>query len=533
MLFTASANNQQNYWQGSYAADNSANMSRTCYGQTDTYFENFGATKAITWTLNDTTSSTLILDWADPFGANVSNFDLYVLDATTGAFVSCSAGAGSNQTQDGFGPGGVTAPGSYNLLIGTPNASLNGKFLKLIGTGDGGESFSINTPGAPSSPQDFATGVFTIGAVDGSDGVGNSIEPFSNTGPMQLELPTPSTLQAPIVAAPDGVFVDTAGTTFQAQNGLFYGTSAASPNAAAVAALLRSAFPTLTPGQTITAMETGATAIATYGAVPNGTIGYGRVDAIGALGAVPAPTATAIAALTIVGGTSSPALPFTIGGTGALTLGASSDNTTLIASSGMVIGPSACPAGTTACTVTLTPVLGQVGTANITMTVTDGAKRTGNSKFVVTVAKPTPPTVNVTAGAAQTITEGGTLSTVTFTVTGTQTLSVTAGSGNPTLLPASGVTLNSGCGTAGTLTCTANLAVASGQTGSVTVTFTATDPYSQSANGTATVTVNAPPSHGGGGSVDVVSLITLCGLLLGQRRFRLRKGAFKATNRFS
>ena len=530
MLFTSSANNQQNYWQGPYVADNSANMSLTCSGQTDTYFENFGTTNVNTWTLNDTTSSLLVLDWADPFGANVSNFDLYVLDATTGAVVTCSAGAGSTQTQDGFPDGGVTAPGTYNLAIGTPNALLNGKFLKLIGTGDGGESFSINTPGAPSSPQDFATGVFTVGAVDGSNGVGNTIEPFSNTGPIQLELPTPSTLQAPIVAAPDGVFVDTAGTTFQALNGLFYGTSAASPNAAAVAALLRSGFPTLTPGQTITALETGATAIATYGAVPNGTIGYGRVNAIGALGAVPAPTATAISAQTIVGGTSSPALPFTIGGTGALRLSAGSDNTTLIASSGIVIGPSACPASATACTVTLTPVLGQVGTANVTMTVTDGAKRTGSSKFAVTVTKPTPPTVNVTAGAAQTITEGGTLSTVTFTVAGTQTLTVTAGSSNSTLLPASGVSLNSGCGTAGNLTCTANLAVASGQVGSATVTFTVADPYGQSGNGTATVTVNAPPSHGGG-SIDVVSLITLGGLLWGQRRFRLRSRKWTQSSR--
>jgi hypothetical protein len=520
MLFSASANNQQDYWQGPYTPDNSSG-SHTCNGQTDTYFESFGTTHFDVWTLSGATSSALILEWADPFGANVSNFDLYVLN-TTGAVVACAPGAGSTDTFDAFVDGAVPSPGTYRLAIGTRDASLQGKFLKLIGTGDGADTFSLNTPGAPSSPQDFATGVYTIGAVDGSDGVGANIEPFSNTGPIRLPLSSPSTLQAPIVAAPDGVYVDTVGTTFPATNGVFFGTSAASPNAASVAALLRSAFPMLTPTATITAIESGATALAAYGAVPNGTVGYGRLNAIGALAAVPAPTMSTIAAQTLVGGTSSAALPFTIGGTGALTLLASSDNTTLVANSRLVIAPSACPASTMACNVTITPVLGQVGTANVTVTITDGARRTASARFAVTVTKPKPPAVSVTAGGSQTITAGGTLAAVTFTVTGTQTLTVTASSSDTTLLPTSGVTLNSGCGTAAALACTANLAVAAGQTGTATVTFTVTDPYAQSGAGTASLTVNAPPSSGGGGggggAVDLGALAALGGLLLHRQR---------------
>jgi hypothetical protein len=108
------------------------------------------------------------------------------------------------------------------LVIGTPDASLQGKFLKVIGRGDNADAFSVNTPGAPSSPQDFATGVFTVGAVDGSNGIGSTIEPFSNTGPIQLVLPTPSTLQAPILVAPDQILVDNTGTKFQTS--IFDGT---------------------------------------------------------------------------------------------------------------------------------------------------------------------------------------------------------------------------------------------------------------------------------------------------------------------
>jgi hypothetical protein len=518
MLFTAAANNQQDYWQGPYTPDSSS-ATHTCHGQTDTYFENFGTTHFNVWTLSGA-SSLLILEWADPFGANVSNFDLYVLN-TTGAMVTCVPGAGSPDTFDALLDGAIPAAGTYWLAIGTPDGSLRGRFLKLIGTGDGADTFSLNTPGAPSSPQDFATGVYTIGAVDGSDGVGANIEPYSNTGPIRLPLSTPATLPAPTVVAPDAIFVDTVGTTFPATNGVFFGTSAASPNAASVAALLRAAFPMLTPTATITAIESGATAIAAYGAVPNGTIGYGRLNAIGALGAVPAPRMSTIPAQTVVGGTSSPALPFTIGGTGALTLLALSDNTTLVANSRVVIAPSACPASTTACNVTITPVLGQLGTAHVSVTITDGAKRTASTPFAVTVTKPKPPTVSVTAGASQTITAGGTLSAVTFTVTGTQTLTVTASSSDTTFLPTSAVTLNSGCGTAPALACTANLAVASGRTGTATVTFTVTDPYAQSGAGTASVTVNAPPTGGGGGggggAMDLAALAALGGLLLHRR----------------
>jgi hypothetical protein len=85
--------------------------------------------------------------------------------------------------------------------------------------------------------------------------------------------------------------------------------------------------------------------------------------------------------------------------------------------------------------------------------------------------------------------------------------------------------LSSGCGTAAALSCTANLAVAAGQTGTATITFTVTDPYAQSRAGTASVTLNAPPSSGSGsgGALDLAALGALGGSLLQQlRRFQSR-----------
>jgi hypothetical protein len=523
MLFSAAGNQAQDYWQGTYAPTTFSGLpSATCpaNGQQDNYFESFAGLGDDLWTLNTAPSKAIFLAWGNPAGTNTSNYDLYVLNPTTLAVIDCIPGSGSpvygTTSYDIIPAGEITSTGTYFLVIGTPDTSLSGSFLKLIGTEDGDGTFQMNTSGAPFSPQVLATGVISVGAVIGSDGIGNTIEKFSNTGPIQLILPTSSTLQAPIVVAPDTIYVDAAGTKFTVDsNGNFEGTSAASPNAAAVAVLLRSAFPALTPAQTIGAMETGAAVLGS--SPPNGTFGYGRVDAIGALGAIPAPTIANITAASIVGGTNS-TVPITLTGTGTLTVTTSSDTTTLVSSTapGISVSPSTCGAPTLACSLVITPTLGKTGTANITVSVADGAKRTASATFAATVTKPTPPTVSVTAGASQSFTEGAATTPVSFTVSGTQTLSVTAASSNTTLLPASGISLTAGCGSKSALTCTATLTVASGQSGTSTITIKATDPYGQSAAGTATITVNAPASSKGGGSLDVMSLMALAALALWQ-----------------
>src|SRR6185437_2818837 len=63
-----------------------------------------------------------------------------------------------------------------------------------------------------------------------------------------------SLLQQPLITAADGASVSGAGGFPQ----LFYGTSAAAPHAAAIAALLKSAVPSLTPAQVRTALVSTA-----------------------------------------------------------------------------------------------------------------------------------------------------------------------------------------------------------------------------------------------------------------------------------
>jgi hypothetical protein len=191
-------------------------------------------------------------------------------------------------------------------------------------------------------------------------------------------------------------------------------------------------------------------------------------------------------------------------------------------SAGITISSASCGAGTTQCLASFTPVIGQVGTATVTVSATDGANRPASTRFAVTVTKPPAPLVSITSGGNQMFTVGGSASAVAFTIAGTGPLTVSAVSSNTGVLPTSGISLISGCGTSA-LSCSAGLAVASGQTGSSTVTITAQDPYGQTAAGTATIQVGAAPGKSGGGAFDAWTLLALGGLAFvrqGSRRPR-------------
>jgi hypothetical protein len=525
ILFSAAGNDNQAYWQGSYnpstfTLNGSTSLTCSANGQIDFYLENFGSQLYDTLTLNAPLKQILFLQWADPFGHNVSNFDFYILDGSFNV-VACVPGAGSPDTFDGLLPSPPLAAGTYNLLIATPTQTFSGKFLKLDAYANGAGTLSITSTGSVDSPQKFVSGVQTIGAVDGIDGIGNTIEPYSATGPIQIEFPTPSTIQAPVFVAPDDVVVDNAGTLFTSNP--FRGTSAAVPNAAAVLALLESSFPGVPVAALLTAVRSGAAQLGT--GVPNGVYGYGRVDAIGALNAVALPTISPIGAVSIVGGQNSGQLQFTMTGVGTLTVSGSSDNTALVAfgTGGSASVTAGCGTTTNTCSLLITPPLGQSGTAHVTVQTADGGQRVASTTFTVTVTKPARPAITITGGASQTIMQGGAVNGVTFVMAGTGPLTASASSSNATLLPNSSITVSNGCGTTANLdTCVATLTPASGQSGTATITIAAQDSYGQTGINTATLQVNAPPpppSHGGGGgAVDLWILISLSALAMGHVR---------------
>jgi hypothetical protein len=528
VLFTAVENYNGSYWEGAYAPVSLAslgygNLPCAANGQSDAYLESFDAQYAQELTIGSNGAYSVAFQWADPFGQNVSNFDLYVGDPSTGT-LTCYPAAGSSASEM-FGNLSLSQ-GNYLIYVATPDASLSGKFLKMYAIGPGGTLLSTTTSGSIISPQAFLPGVLTVGAVVGSDGAGNQIESYSSRGPINLIFPVATPLQAPTFVAPDAIYVDAAGTDFTPElwpDGYFHGTSAAAPNAAAVAALIRAAFPSLTPAQVSNALQSGAAQLS--GTVPDGTYGYGRVDAVGTLNALPSTAITGWTAgsgITIVGGSSSPAFPFTVTGTGGLHFSVTSTNAALLPGSITAPGSAgvaiSCDPQTSACDAILTPAMGRSGTTTVTISVTDGAGRSASVHSPVTVVKPPAPTVKITANASQTVVEGGAAGAVTLVLTGTGPLTLSVTSNNTSLLPASSITLaGTGCGpTVNHSSCVASLAPVASQSGSVTVSFVARDAYGQAGNAASTLQVNAPPNQGGGGggSVDALTLLALVSLAL-------------------
>jgi Subtilase family len=514
MLLTAAGNNAKAYWQGSYNPFQ-LQGGATCapngqVAQTDNYFQQFGSAKFVTWQTNG--GSTLYLTSVTTAGQAAANqFDLYLIDLTTSQQVACatsSSGGTAGSTSYTIIQGNQIPNGNYAIFVGTTDGTLNTAFLKLIGTDDGGGTFSPVTAGAANSPQDFVAGVIAVGAVSGIDGIGGTIELYSNTGPVQIEVPTQSTLQAPLLVAPDAIYVDNSGTLFVTSGGIFSGTSAASPNTAAVAVLLRSAFPSLTPAQITTYMQAGATQLGASS--PSGTFGYGRVDALGALAAIPGPTLSGLQSASIVGGGAPAAIQFAVGGTGALGVSTAPSVSLTSGSATVSISPLSCGNPTAACTLTVTPGTGSYGTANIQVVVRDGANRSVSVPVVMAVTKPPAPTVTLTSGASQSVTVNAAIAPVMFTLTGTGSLVVT-----PTTSNVSGLTITSGCGTT-TMTCTANMGTASSAAGTATLAITVQDAYVQTASATATVTETVPPSKGGGGGMDRWTLLVLGLLVMSQ-----------------
>lgn len=394
-LFTAVGNYNGSYWEGTYAPASLQSLSMaplSCAaggGQTDNYVAVFDGAPSQVLTVTQSSNVPVALAWSDPPNQNSSRFDLYWV-GTAGSGCLPTASATDNQVTQTV----TLNAGTYSLYIGTPDASENGKFVKLWIGGDGLTSISKGTGGSVVTPQAFANGSVTIGAVNGSDGAGNGIETFSSVGPISVQFPAAAKLQAPVLVAPDGINVDAAGTYFAGSlfpDGNFYGTSASAPNAGAVAALIRGAFPSLDADHLVSALKTGAVALG--GSLPDAAFGYGRVDAIGALGTFPIPTITALPDSSVTAGNSTAAVPFTVSGFGPLHFTVTSSNTTSIPNSvvpagspGVTITPSDCGVSTLTCMLSVMPANGPGGTVSLTVAALDGANRSASSKMTVTVA---------------------------------------------------------------------------------------------------------------------------------------------------
>jgi hypothetical protein len=120
-----------------------------------------------------------------------------------------------------------------------------------------------------------------VGAVDVRDPGLNDVEAFSSAGPAVIHFPSFRERAKPDLVAFDGVVTTAPGFAD------FHGTSAAAPHSAAVAALLLSKNPFLAPADIRGILTTTAVDVGPPGR--DDLAGAGRLDALAALDATPAP----------------------------------------------------------------------------------------------------------------------------------------------------------------------------------------------------------------------------------------------------
>jgi hypothetical protein len=232
------------------------------------------------------------LQWAEPWGAATDSFTTTLVVATppNGQPLPAQTNAsGMPVVSNSVQAGGSAIPIGIQIRRTTGNGS---PFLKVIAYGSQG-TFTVPTSADAVNPDAAsAPGSMAVGAVDcypgdtptctaNSQSTQKTVENYSSRGPHTLHfdaqgnpLATPLVEQRPQIAAPDGITTQVSG--FQP----FYGTSAATPSAAGVAALLIGANPTLPVDETYAIMERASNAIpCSAGPLPDPLCGAGFIQA--------------------------------------------------------------------------------------------------------------------------------------------------------------------------------------------------------------------------------------------------------------
>ena len=220
----------------------------------------------------------IVLQWNDEYGNSANDYNMELVSWNSGLIE-----AGSYNIQNGnddpyeyilYTANGSTE-GDFSIMV-TKNSSASSKTLELFihGFGGGAGNYLNNT-----SPIDAvyghaaAEGVVSVGAIRASDPGNDDIEWFSSQGPSTIIGET-EPRHTPKISGIDGVSVTGAGGF----PSTFYGTSAAAPHVAAIAAMTWSAVPLMSGNDVKNMLYNSAVDLGDSGF--DYVFGHGRADAL-------------------------------------------------------------------------------------------------------------------------------------------------------------------------------------------------------------------------------------------------------------
>jgi subtilisin family serine protease len=263
-------------WEGDFSDGGTITRNSTLgrAGETGNYHNFGGQNYDVVQGLGLSDVFAVTLFWSDPLGASSNDYDLFVLNASGNRLYDYSDGP-STGTQDPYEI--CDAENNYRIVV--VKYAGTACFLHVQLETDGYGTLSINTPGSIRG-HNSATNAFAVAAADANQAYPNLFttsdinEYFSADGPRRMFYQSDGTAITPTnfsstggalrikpdLTAADGVATSVSGFSS------FYGTSAAAPHAAAIAALLLSYDHALTASQlrfalTNSALDIGAPGI--------------------------------------------------------------------------------------------------------------------------------------------------------------------------------------------------------------------------------------------------------------------------------
>jgi len=321
--FTAAGNNADEHYLGAYVDSGTDGMSVVGASGHLHLFQSTSSTEDVLGLgpqtydkieLNASGEVVIFLTWNDPFGSSTNDYDLFLVQESTGQVVASSTNKqceGSrfpveciDYTNDtgaqGFfhiiiqNGGNRAAVKNLNMFFFEPECAPSGP-LKLAPPRF--ERHNYNTATSSITAQSDAGGtpvsVVTVGAICSGSSQAIAVNPSCANDPDHTKTeffssngPTADGRTKPDVTAIDGVSVTGAGD-FESP---FFGTSAAVPHVGGIAALLLQAAPCLRSGAAGASDNVTArmalhnlilnNAVPLGGAVPNNMYGFGRISAL-------------------------------------------------------------------------------------------------------------------------------------------------------------------------------------------------------------------------------------------------------------